>query len=570
VSSRAPGPGLPEVTGPSSRFDAVVVGSGVAGCAVALRLAAAGARVAVVTKGVLGASTTEWAQGGIAAAFPVEGDSAELHLADTLRAGVGLCDPEATRILVEGGPQAVLDLVALGAVFDRDERGGLARSREGGHSTARVVHAGGTSTGAEVVRALVARVGRAPVTVLERTFALALVVEHGRCTGIDVLDAGGTRRLVASQTVLATGGAGQLFDLTTNPLGATGDGIALSLRAGVPLADLEFVQFHPTALAVHALPRPLLSEALRGEGAVLLDGRGERFVDELAPRDVVSRAIAARMAEEGTDHVDLDARPVEGFARRFPGLAVQLAGQGLDPASDLLPVAPAAHYLCGGVLTDLDGASAVEGLWAVGEVACTGVQGANRLASNSLLEGLVFATRAAAAIMSGRGGPLETGALGPWLGGPTSAGSIPVRPVAGDRPDPASSPPEGMAGDVVKEREVLQHAMGEGAGVVRSAASLEGVERTLGELRRGAPAAGSADPRHTVAALELANLAEVAAAMLRSARARQESRGAHFRADFPATDDAWRLRLVVGRRASPLGAAAPALERRRTREAGAP
>ena len=560
--------------GPSSRFDVVVVGSGVAGCAIALRLAAAGARVALVTKGELGASTTEWAQGGIAAAFPVEGDSAELHLADTLRAGVGLCDPEATRILVEGGPRAVLELVALGAVFDRDERGELARSRRVGTAPP------GSST--PVASRPVPRwsgrssrrVGREPVVVLERTFASALVVEDGRCTGLDVLDAGGTRRLVAPQLVLATGGAGQLFDLTTNPLGATGDGLALALRAGVPLADLEFVQFHPTALAIHALPRPLLSEALRGDGALLRDGQGERFVDELAPRDVVSRAIAARMAEEGTDHVYLDARSVADFARRFPGLAAQLAGQGLDPGRDLLPVAPAAHYLCGGVLTDLDGATAFRGLWAVGEVACTGVQGANRLASNSLLEGLVFAARAATAIASGRDGPLRAGALGPLLGGGASGGAIPVRLAAGDQPVEPPSPPAGAGGDVVKLREVLQRAMGEGAGVVRSAASLEAVERTVGELRRGAPLASGADPRRVVAEAELANLAEVAAAMLRSARLREESRGAHFRSDFPATDDAWRVRLATGRRAAPLHAGPaptpPTAGSRPTGEAGEP
>ncbi len=280
------------------------------------------------------------------------------------------------------------------------------------------------------------------------------------------------------------------------------------------------------------------------------------------------------MAEEGTDHVDLDARSVAGFARRFPGLAAQLAGQGLDPGRDLLPVAPAAHYLCGGVLTDLDGATAFRGLWAVGEVACTGVQGANRLASNSLLEGLVFAARAATAIASGRDGPLRAGALGPLLGGGASGGAIPVRLAAGDQPVEPPSPPAGAGGDVVKLREVLQRAMGEGAGVVRSAASLEAVERTVGELRRGAPLASGADPRRVVAEAELANLAEVAAAMLRSARLREESRGAHFRSDFPATDDAWRVRLATGRRAAPLHAGPaptpPTAGSRPTGEAGEP
>ena len=308
----------------------------------------------------------------MAAVLGGDEDSTDLHLADTLRAGAGLCDEEAVRILVDEGPARVNELIALGAEFDRETTGSLALAREGGHSRARVVHAGGAATGAEVERALVDATYRSASAVLEGWFALDLIVEGGRCVGVTALPphehgAGPAPVAIrAAHVVLATGGAGQLYSVTTNPAESTGDGVAMALRAGVPTADVEFVQFHPTALHHPAMPRPLLSEALRGHGALLRDRDGERFVDELAPRDVVCRAMAARMTEQGVDHLWLDATGLERFRQRFPTIAASLASIGLDPQKDWLPIAPAAHHLSGGVLTDLWGASALPGLWAVG------------------------------------------------------------------------------------------------------------------------------------------------------------------------------------------------------------
>ena len=410
-------------------FDAIVVGSGVAGCTTALELVERGvARIGLVTKGDLGVSTTDWAQGGIAAALNAEDDSIELHFEDTLAAGGGLCDVDATRVLVGEGPDAIRALVSRGAVLDRDERGGFARSREGGHSVPRVVHAGGMATGAEVIRALVAEIEKSRIVVIEDSRLSELVIEGGRCSGILCVGPDGIERALTARTiVLATGGIGQLYSVTTNPPGATGDGIASAIRAGIPVADLEFVQFHPTALAIERRPRPLLSEGLRGYGALLVGVDRQRFVDELAPRDVVSRAIVQKMDENGAEHVFLDARPIGNFAERFPTLAAILADAGFDPAVDLLPVAPAAHYVCGGVITDLFGRSALPGLCAVGEAACTGAEGANRLASNSLLEGLVFGRRAAEAIAKGADGPEASGALSGVLS-PRSA-TIPIHSV---------------------------------------------------------------------------------------------------------------------------------------------
>ena len=398
---------------PPGPFDVLVLGSGVAGLSAAVRLAGPGGpspalTLGVLTKGVLSQSATRWAQGGVAAVLGADEDSTDLHLADTLAAGAGLCDEEAVRILVDEGPGRVHELIALGVEFDREATGLLALAREGGHSRPRVVHAGGAATGAEVERALVDATYRSASAVLEGWFALDLLVEEGRCVGVLALPPGaadGPVEVRADHVVLATGGAGQLFAVTTNPTESTGDGVAMALRAGVPTADVEFVQFHPTALHHPAMPRPLLSEALRGHGALLRDGDGERFVDELAPRDVVSRAMAARMVEQGADHLWLDATGLERFAQRFPTIAASLSGIGLDPERDWLPIAPAAHHLSGGVVTDLWGATALPGLWAVGEVACTGVHGANRLASNSLLEGMVFGARLAERIAVGPGCP---------------------------------------------------------------------------------------------------------------------------------------------------------------------
>ena len=317
-------------------------------------------RLGVLTKGVLSQSATRWAQGGVAAVLGGDEDSTDLHLADTLAAGAGLCDEEAVRILVDEGPGRVHELITLGVEFDREATGPLALAREGGHSRPRVVHAGGAATGAEVERALVDATYATAGAVLEGWFALDLLIEGGRCVGVTALPPQGPAVEVrADHVVLATGGAGQLFSVTTNPPESTGDGVAMALRAGVPTADVEFVQFHPTALHHPAMPRPLLSEALRGHGALLRDAAGERFVDELAPRDVVSRAMAARMAEQGTDHLWLDATGLERFPQRFPTIAASLASIGLDPETDWLPIAPAAHHLSGGVVTDLWGATAL-------------------------------------------------------------------------------------------------------------------------------------------------------------------------------------------------------------------
>jgi L-aspartate oxidase len=539
------------------RVDVLVIGSGVAGLSAAVRLAQfGGARVGVLTKGDLEQSTTRWAQGGIAAVLPGDEDSTDLHLADTLRAGVGLCDQAAVRVLVDEGSERVHELIALGAVFDRAPGGTLSRAREGGHSTARVLHAGGLATGAEVERALVAAVRDSAAAILEEWFALDLVVEGSRCTGVVALDPAGARqRVEASHVILACGGAGQMYSVTTNPAEATGDGIAMALRAGVPVADMEFVQFHPTALHHEAMPRVLISEALRGHGAVLRDGAGKRFVDELLPRDLVSRAIAVKLAEEGTDHVRLDATGLEDFAGRFPTIADSLAQAGFDPVSDWLPVAPAAHYLSGGILVNLDSATALPGLWAAGEVACTGVHGANRLASNSLLEGMVFGARSVDAILSGRDTPERTGALAglgeekvhtiedgdPGL-------PVPVRSVArcgcgeihraGEvrHADPAVVTSEGVAA----QRAVLQDAMTNWAGVVRDAASLERAGDVVAGIAKNLARAGDR------ASAEMRNLIDVSRALLEGAMEREETRGSQARSDFPETSPDFRCRLSHG------------------------
>lgn len=538
-------------------FDVLVLGSGVAGLSAAVRMATAGGqdgrsrlRVGVLTKGELSQSATRWAQGGVAAVLGGDEDSTDLHLADTLAAGAGLCDVSAVRVLVDEGPTRVHELISMGAQFDHEASGSLSLAREGGHSHARVVHAGGAATGAEVERALVEATRAAAGAVLERWFALDLLVEDGRCCGVLALRPDGSPVAVrARHVVLATGGAGQLFAVTTNPPEATGDGVAMALQAGVAVADVEFVQFHPTALHHPAMPRPLLSEALRGHGALLRDGSGERFVEELAPRDVVSRAMAARMAEQGTDHLWLDATALEHFDDRFPTIAASLAAIGLDPSTDWLPIAPAAHHFSGGVVTDLWGSTELPGLWAAGEVACSGVHGANRLASNSLLEGMVFGARLAEAIAEGRDGPTPTGVMKELLTGRGSAGGAPgggerigICPVgataaasrAGDGLDVAVAKV-----DVDKLRELLQRAMTTGAGVVRSAASLDRAGAVVGEV-----GALLGDAPTTVAAAELASMVALASAVLRSAMAREETRGAHSRSDFPDTDPAWRCRLV--------------------------
>ena len=500
-------------------LDLLVLGSGIAGLSAAIRAADAGLKVTVLTKGALSNTATNYAQGGVAAALS-EPDSPALHRADTLDAGGGLCDIEAVDVLVREGPRRVRDLMALGAEFDRAAIDGeLELAREGGHSLARVVHAGGDATGAEIERALVAALDDHPgIEARERWFTVDLILEGGAVVGVTAIAPDGTLQDVRARNVLlATGGAGQLFAVTTNPPVSTGDGIAMAYRAGAAIADIEFMQFHPTALDVALMPRPLLSEALRGEGAVLRDENGEAFMQaehplgDLAPRDVVARAITRRLVARNLAHLFLDATAISDFAQRFPTVARAAHAAGLDPESDLLPVAPAAHYLSGGICTDLDGATTLPGLWACGEVACSGVHGANRLASNSLLDGLVFAPRAVEAILDGRREPLATGVLRSVLS-------------AVSRQNPNAAAMRVNASSVVGSITLgsLQRAMTFGAGVLRDAGSLTGV---LDVLPLSLPA-------ETPAQYELNNLVTVARTLVAAALRREESRGTHTRLDF--------------------------------------
>jgi L-aspartate oxidase len=520
-----------------------VVGSGIAGLTTARHLRRAGLHVTVVTKVTIDDGSTRWAQGGIAAVLdPL--DSPEAHAADTLTAGVGLCDPAAVEVLVTEGPARVRELIRMGADFDRHPDGSLMLTREGGHRAHRIVHAGGDATGAEVQRALQDAVRADPWI---RLFEHALVVDllttaGGAACGVTlhVLGEGtpdGVGAVLAGAVVLATGGLGQVFASTTNPAVSTGDGIALALRAGAAVTDLEFVQFHPTALhlpggGAGTVQQPLVSEALRGEGAWLVDEDGKRFLlgqhelAELAPRDVVAKAIHRVMAAAGTDHVWLDARHLgrDFLAARFPTIASYCRAVGLEPSEQLVPVAPAAHYASGGVRTDLSGRTTVPGLYACGEVACTGVHGANRLASNSLLEGLVFTRRIAEDIARTR------------IGEHRVVGADAVPPGGGARNTTAGEPiPPAKAG-AAEARRALQEAMTAGAGVLRSAGSLA---RAAGTLRQVSSTAGRG-----TAAWELANLVTVATAIVAAAYARTETRGSHWRDDFPAADDRWLGHLV--------------------------
>lgn len=506
-----------------TELDLLVLGSGVAGLSAAVRAAEIhGMRVGVLTKAELQQATTRWAQGGVAAVLGGDPDSTDLHLADTLAAGAGLCDVDAVRVLVDEGPARVHELIALGAAFDRDPDGQLQLAREGGHTLPRIVHAGGAATGVEIERTLVDAVRAEVAVVMESSFALDLIVEGGRCRGVVAADPAGNRTEVrATHVLVATGGYGQVFAVTTNPHEATGDGVAMAIRAGAAVADVEFEQFHPTALHHPAMPRPLLSEALRGHGALLRDAEGERFVDELLSRDKVSRAITARMLEHDVEHLWLDATGLGSFADRFPTIQAELAKVGLDPATDWLPIAPAAHYSCGGILADLDGASSLPGLWVAGEASCNGVMGANRLASNSLLDGMVFGPRVVEAIDRGVDGPSPTGAMRSLLGGGKIAGRPLVVPAA-DASEPLS-------------RDELQRQMTVHAGVLRSEESLvQAAGACAGEV-------SGADP----ASWELRNLATVARVLCGAALARVESRGAHTRSDHPDEDPALRLRHIA-------------------------
>ncbi|MEX0768645.1 MAG: L-aspartate oxidase [Microthrixaceae bacterium] len=530
------------MTSPS--LDLLVLGSGVAGLSAAVRAAGThGLRTGVVTKGGLDLATTRWAQGGVAAALSGNAEEIDLHLADTLAAGAGLCDVDAVRVLVDEGPRRVEELIALGAEFDRDERGNLELAREGGHSVARVVHAGGAATGAEIERALVAAVRRTAAVLHEHTFALDLLIEDGCCVGVHVIGPQGqVQQIRARNLLLATGGAGQLFAITTNPSVATGDGVAMALRAGVAVADLEFFQFHPTALYHPGIPRPLLSEALRGHGALLRNTAGERFVDEMMPRDVVSRAILAEMLQQQTDHVWLDATALDHFAERFPTIYSDLVASGLDPVTDWLPVAPAAHHQCGGIVTDLSGATSLPGLWAAGETSCSGVHGANRLASNSLLEGMVFGPRAIESIAGGSFGAERTGAMRSVLGFTESSDS--TLSIGGEslQVRSSSSGCSARSGSQPAElRRSIQQAMSLDAGVQRSEESLQRVWAVIGQTLADIELL---DPQ-SIAVAEVRNLAQIAQTLVAAALTRTESRGTHARLDYPLTDPAQTHRLIT-------------------------
>lgn len=533
-------------------FDVVVIGSGVAGLSAAVRASAVGLSAAVVTKVEIEQSATRWAQGGVAAAMDSP-DSPELHLKDTLVAGAGLCDEEAVHILVNEGPNRVRELMDLGARFDRvGERPALAR--EGGHSLARILRAGGDATGAEVERALVAATHTTTVDLYEQWFTTDLLIEHGRCVGVRAMShTGAVQEFMASAVLLATGGIGQMFAVTTNPAISTGDGIAMAARAGALLSDNEFVQFHPTALDIPEMPRPLLSEALRGDGAILRDAHGKAFMREvhpladLAPRDVVARAIAERLQANGERHLFLDARPIHDFPTRFPTIFKQLARVGLDPLVDLLPVAPAAHYFSGGVSTDLNGATSIPGLFAIGEVACSGVHGANRLASNSLLDGLVFGPRAVETVARGITEAEPSGVLGAALRSGMVDGAV-----RSSRPDESSEDSEeftaldGDRSEVIRSlRSELQDTMTAHAGVLRDGASLAAARTAIDDIEQRLGAV------HSVAARELQALLTVASALVDGAAAREESRGNHTRTDFPNVSDAYRGRFFMANHCTP-------------------
>jgi L-aspartate oxidase len=523
--------------------DVVVVGSGVAGVTtvLAIRRAIPHARILLATKSVLDDGSTRWAQGGIAAALG-PGDTPEQHLRDTLTAGAGICDIDAVRTLVTYGPAAVGRLIALGAEFDREPAGPLSLTREGGHLRRRIAHAGGDATGAEVSRALLTALADAEaggeLDVIEHALALDLLLtDDGRTAGITlhVLGQGqsdGVGAVRAGAVVLTTGGFGQVYSATTNPPVSTGDGVALALRAGAKGADLEFVQFHPTVLWLGPAAtgrQPLISEAVRGEGAVLVDGAGKALMAgrhplaDLAPRDVVAKAIMHEMLETGADHMYLDGRGLgpQTWERRFPTILANCRSHGIDPVREPIPIVPAAHYASGGVRTDTWGRSTVPGLYACGETACTGVHGANRLASNSLLEGLVFAERIGAVLAA---------ELPP--AGASSASTVSADPRPAVLLDPSILRP-------------LRELMSASAGVLRTGTGLEAAAAGLAALGRQDCDKPDAE------AWQATNLHLVASALVTAALARQETRGSHWREDYPDPSEDWRGHLIMSMAAAP-------------------
>ena len=509
-----------------AQADVIIVGSGVAGLTAAIQARSSGYNVMLVTKATVDQGSTRWAQGGIAAALDPN-DSPEQHWKDTVVAGAGLCDADAVRILVSEGPNAVRRLIARGARFDKTEDGELALTREGGHHRNRIAHAGGDATGAEISRALVDAVQSDPgIELIEHALVLDLLLdETGAAQGLTLHVMGegqrdGVGAVLASAVILATGGIGQVFAQSTNPKVATGDGIALALRAGAELADLEFVQFHPTVLYVgeNAIGQQLLiSEAVRGEGAFLVDFAGNRFMRDvheladLAPRDVVAKAIMRKMIEDNKPHMWLDARNIgDAWPERFPTVFSALMEQGIDPRSALIAVAPAQHYHSGGIRTDLYGRTSITGLFACGEVACTGVHGANRLASNSLLEGLVFAERIGAVLAAG----------------------LPQKRAVSNANKSAV-----LIDD--SQRRKLQQTMSHYVGVLRSAESMKVAQSELLPILD----CTSQDP--CTENWEMTNLHTVASALTLAALNRTETRGSHWREDFPVSRTEWLKRVVI-------------------------
>ena len=512
-------------------YDFIVIGSGIAGLNIAL-LAQKHGSVLILTKGKIDDCNTRYAQGGIAAAIG-PGDSTKLHFQDTLAAGVGLCDPEAVEVLTREGPERVSNLIHWGVAFDTIH-GQIALGREGAHSVPRILHAGGDATGQHIEQALTERVTQSPITVMEYTLATRLVVEQGRVTAVEALNSitGEHQTFNSSIVVLATGGAGRLFAYTTNPEVATGDGVALAYRAGAQVMDMEFYQFHPTAFHQDGAPAFLLSEAMRGEGAVLRGQDGKTFMagyhplGDLAPRDVVSRAIAAEMEKTGTRQVYLDIShlPPDRVQGRFPSIYNFCMGYGLDITRSPIPVAPAAHYMMGGVKADTWGRTNIAGLYACGEAACSAVHGANRLASNSLLDTLVFAQRLVDGALGRPAEPAveqETGANLVFTPSPRPFKSAEAPPL-----DPAA----------------LQDMMWRNVGMNRNGPQLLEAACILHAWQR-------AMSRPTdLASHQLSNMVQLGLLMAESALVREESRGSHFRQDFPETAASWEKHVIAVQR----------------------